>query len=156
MYNIGLVCADALAGASQFLPASIARNSKKYFEKATADKINTFVFNNFGATFGVLAYKALTLIDRSPLHHKYLVAVSLAVAAAGTLYTRNRILAEEGKELTQEQDHNLTVILVSQLVANGVLGAIGLFRGEYTFGAVALFCSFSNILPSNPIANLKF
>lgn len=141
MYTVASTCANVLAGASQLLPIVIVEGSNNYFDKATADKICTFAMNNLGANFGVLTYKALTLVDRSPLHHNYFAVVSLVVAAAGTLYTRDRIGAKEKVHLTDKQDNLLFAVLTTQSIANGALGAFGLFRGDYTYGAVALVCS---------------
>lgn len=148
-------CGNVLAGAAQIIPSTITHRAKNYFPKETSDKIEVFSMKYFGATFGVMAYKALTMIDSS-LPHQKIVLISLGVAASGAFFTKEMIGIREGEKITPQQDTSLFTVYMLQLTANTVLGAVALFSGQRVFGTVALLSTLSNIDFRSPISRLQF
>ncbi len=147
-------CGNVLAGSAQILPSTLTWNAKYYFAKKTSDKIELFSMNYFGATFGVMAYKALSML--TPLSNQRIILISLGVAAGGAFYTKSRIGVREGKKITAEQDQILFKVYMAQLTANTVLGAVALFSGERVFGTVALLSTLSNINFKGPLREFQF
>lgn len=78
-----------------------------------------------GAAFGALAYQGITLLATDPTLLANKTVISLATAVFGALATK----------ISSFKRYDVITI---NSVANGILGAVSLYYGHYTFGLSAL------------------